>query len=134
MLSPYRVLDLSDERGIVCGFMFGELGADVICVEPPGGSPARRRGPFADDRRDAERSLFWWAYARNKRSVVLDPESPDDREKLLRLIASADVFIESRKPGEMDRLGLGYDELAAINPALVYVSISAFGQTGPKAG
>lgn len=133
MLSPYRVLDLSDERGIVCGFMFGELGADVICVEPPGGSTARQHGPFADDIRDGERSLFWWAYARNKRSVVLDPESPDDREALLRLVASADVFIESRKPGEMDRLGLGYEDLAAINPALVYVSISAFGQTGPKA-
>jgi crotonobetainyl-CoA:carnitine CoA-transferase CaiB-like acyl-CoA transferase len=134
MLSPYRVLDLSDERGIVCGFIFGELGADVICVEPPGGSTARRRGPFADDIRDGERSLFWWAYARNKRSVVLDPESQGDREALLRLVASADVFIESRKPGEMDRQGLGYDELAAINPALVYISISAFGQTGPKAG
>ena len=134
MLSPYRVLDLCDERGIVCGFVFGELGADVICVEPPGGSTARRRGPFAEDVRDGERSLFWWAYARNKRSVVLDPESPDDRDALLRLVRSADVFIESRKPGEMNRLGLGYDELAAINPALVYVSISAFGQTGPKAG
>lgn len=140
MLSPYRVLDLSDERGIVCGFMFGELGADVICVEPPGGSTARRRGPFAEEAdiaeeiSDAERSLFWWAYARNKRSIVLDPESPDDRERLTRLVASADIFIESRVPGEMDRMGLGYDALAAINPALVYVSISAFGQTGPKAG
>jgi len=142
MLSPYRVLDLSDERGIVCGFMFGELGADVICIEPPGGSSARRRGPFAaeveqagraKDVCEAERSLFWWAYARNKRSIVLDPESPDDYEALIRLVSSADVLIESQKPGEMDRLGLGYDALAAINPALVYVSISAFGQTGPKA-
>jgi len=133
MLSPYRVLDLSDERGIVCGFMLGELGADVLCIEAPGGSTARRRGPFAGDLREAERSLFWWAYARNKRSVVLDPASPKDHESLLRLVASADVFIESRKPGEMARLGLGYEELAAINPALVYVSISAFGQTGPKA-
>jgi len=134
MLSPYRVLDLSDERGIVCGFMLGELGADVICVEPPGGSSARRRGPFAGDVRHPERSLFWWAYARNKRSLVLDVESSQHRETLLDLCASADVLVESRRPGDMDRLGLGYDELARVNPGLVYVSVTPFGQSGPKAG
>jgi crotonobetainyl-CoA:carnitine CoA-transferase CaiB-like acyl-CoA transferase len=84
--------------------------------------------------REPERSLFWWAYARNKRSVVLDPESVDDRDALLRLIESADVLVESRKPGEMERLGLGFEELARLNPALVYVSVTPFGQTGPKAG
>lgn len=134
MLSPYRVLDLSDDQGIFCSFMLAELGADVVCVEPPGGSRARRQGPFAGDLHEPERSLVWWAYARNKRSVVLDPESADDREALLRLIESADVLVESRKPGEMARLGLGYEELARRNPALVYTSITPFGQTGPKAG
>ena len=89
MLSPYRVLDLSDDKGIFCSFVLGELGADVVCVEPPGGSQARRQGPFAGGVREPERSLFWWAYARNKRSVVLDPESPHDRDALLRLIESA---------------------------------------------
>ena len=59
MLSPYRVLDLCDDRGIVCGFMLGELGADVICVEPPGGSSARRRGPFASDVRDILRHALF---------------------------------------------------------------------------
>jgi crotonobetainyl-CoA:carnitine CoA-transferase CaiB-like acyl-CoA transferase len=134
MLSPYRVLDLSDDRGIFCSFVLGELGADVVCVEPPGGSRARTQGPFADNVRDPECSLFWWAYARNKRSVVLDPESPGDRDALLRLIQSADVLVESRKPGEMEKLGLGFDELARLNPALVYVSVTPFGQTGPKSG
>jgi crotonobetainyl-CoA:carnitine CoA-transferase CaiB-like acyl-CoA transferase len=134
MLSPYRVLDLSDDQGIFCSFVLGELGADVVCVEPPGGSRARRQGPFAGDVREPERSLFWWAYARNKRSVVLDPESLDDRGALLPLIESADVLVESRKPGEMDRLGLGFEELARLNPSLVYVSVTPFGQTGPKAG
>ena len=66
--------------------------------------------------------------------MVLDPESPGDRNALLRLIGSADVLVESRKPGEMERLGLGFDELARLNPALVYVSVTPFGQTGPKAG
>jgi len=134
MLSPYRVLDLSDDRGIFCSFVLGELGADVVCVEPPGGSRARRQGPFAGDVREPERSLFWWAYARNRRGVVLDPESPRDRDALLRLIESADVLVESRKPGEMEKLGLGFEELAESNPGLVYVSVTPFGQTGPKAG
>lgn len=132
MLSPYRVLDLSDERGIFCGFVLGELGADVVCVEPPGGSRARRQGPFAGGTREPESSLYWWGYARGKRSVVLDPEAPGDRDELLGLIERADVLVESSKPGEMDRLGLGFEELARLNPALVYVSVTPFGQTGPK--
>jgi crotonobetainyl-CoA:carnitine CoA-transferase CaiB-like acyl-CoA transferase len=133
LLSPYRVLDLSDERGILCSFVLSELGADVVCVEPPGGSGARRQGPFVDGTREPETSLFWWGYARGKRSVVLDLEAPRDRADLLRLIEGADVLIESRTPGEMDRLGLGFEELAQRNPALVYVSVTPFGQTGPKA-
>ena len=133
MLSPYRVLDLGDERGAVCGWMLGELGADVICIEAPGGSSARRRGPFADDMPGPERSLFWWAYARNKRSVTLDLNSPEDCETLRRLAASADVLVESRAPGELARRGLGYTQLAERNPGLVYVSITPFGQNGPKA-
>jgi crotonobetainyl-CoA:carnitine CoA-transferase CaiB-like acyl-CoA transferase len=133
VLSPIRVLDLSDERGIFCSFVLAELGADVVCVEPPGGARSRRQGPFAGGVRGPERSLFWWAYARGKRSVVLDPESAADRVDLLRLIDGADVLVESRTPGGMERLGLGFEELARRNPALVYVSVTPFGQTGPKA-
>ena len=133
MLNAIRVLDLSDERGIFCGFVLGELGAEVVSVEPPGGTRARRQGPFAGRVAGSERSLFWWAYARGRRSLVLDPESAADRDALLRLVDSADVLVDSRTPGEMERLGLGYDELARRNPALVHTSITAFGQTGPKA-
>ena len=75
MLEGIRVLDLSDERGQACGMILADLGADVICVEPPGGNPARRLGPFAEGEPGAERSLFWWSYARGKRSVVLDRAS-----------------------------------------------------------
>ncbi len=133
MLSPYRVLDLTDERGLLCGQILADLGADVIAVEPPGGSSARRIGPFAGDVPGPERSLLWWAYARNKRGISLDLDSDDGREQLRRLVAGADFLIESAAPGAMAAHGLGYDDLAAINPALVYVSITPFGQDGPKA-
>ncbi len=133
MLSPYRVLDLTDERGIIAGQILADLGADVIAVEPPGGSAARRRGPFAGDVSDPEGSLFWWAYARNKRSITLDLESRDGRDRLMDLARGADFLIESAGAGEMDRRGLGYEALAAQNPGLIYVSLSPFGQDGPKA-
>lgn len=133
LLSPYRVLDLTRERGLLCGQMLADLGADVIQVEPPGGSPARRLGPYAGDEPDPERSLFWWAYTRNKRGVTLDLGSREGQEILRRLVSTADFLVESEAPGVLPALGLGFDQLATINPALVYVSITPFGQGGPKA-
>jgi crotonobetainyl-CoA:carnitine CoA-transferase CaiB-like acyl-CoA transferase len=133
MLSPYRVLDLTDERGLACGMVLADLGADVIQVEPPAGSPARRIGPFLKDEAEAERSLYWCAYARNKRGVVLDLDRAEGRAELRRLAETADFLIESDPPGAMAARGLGYEDLAAVNPALVYVSITPFGQRGPKA-
>ncbi len=133
MLSPYRVIDLTNERGLLCGQILADLGADVICIEPPGGNSARRIGPFAADDPSDENSLFWWSYARNKRSIALDLVCESDRAVARQLAAGADFWIESDRPGRMAELGLGYDDLAKINPGLVYVSISAFGQDGPKA-
>ena len=134
-LGPYRVLDLADERGLLCGQILGDLGADVVAIEPPGGNTARRVGPFTGDvTDDPEASLTWAAYARNRRSAVIDIESEDGREQLKQLVQSADFLTESFAPGYMAGLGFSYDSLAAINPGLVYVSISPFGQTGPKAG
>lgn len=135
MLSGYRVLDLSDHRGQLAGQILADLGAEVILVEPPGGSPARAEGPFvAGHERDGARSLWFWAYNRGKRSVVLDLDSPAGRDELRRLARHADVLIESADPGAMAARGLGPDDLARDNPALVYTSITPFGQTGPKAG
>lgn len=135
MLSPYRVLDLSDDRGHYAGFLLAQLGAEVVAVEPPDGQRARYLAPFAGDIVDAERSLNHWAFNRGKRSVVLDlVGSQADRDRLCELVRGADVLIESERPGDLEDLGLGYSDLAAINPALVHVSISPFGQTGPKAG
>jgi crotonobetainyl-CoA:carnitine CoA-transferase CaiB-like acyl-CoA transferase len=133
MLSPYRVLDLSDERGLLCGKILADLGADVLQIEPPTGNTARRLGPFFKDDPHPERSLFWWAYAANKRSVTLDLASPDGQALFEPLVRSAHFLIESGSPGAMAAMGLRYERLAALNPSLIVVSISAFGQTGPYA-
>ena len=84
MLSPYRVLDQTDEGAMICGQILGDLGADVILVEPPGGAQARRIGPFIDDLPEANRSLNFWSLNRNKRSVTIDLNTSSDRENLLR--------------------------------------------------
>lgn len=121
MLSPYRVLDLTDDRGHFAGFLLAQLGADVIAVEPPEGARSRHRGPWAGGEPDIERSLGHWAYNRGKRSVVI--ESPDE---LAELAVHADVLIEC---GAID---VDLDSLRAANPALVTVSLSPFGGDGPK--
>lgn len=133
MLDSYRVLDLTDGGALIGGQMLGDLGADVIVVEPPGGAAARRIGPYYRGDQDPERSLYWWALNRNKRGITLDIESPEGQQQLKELVKSADFLLESFGPGYMDRLGLGYAELAELNPALIMASISAFGGEGPKA-
>lgn len=133
MLSPYRVLDLTTERGLLCGQILGDLGADVLQIEPPSGSPARRLRPFYQNDPHLDGSLFWWAYTRNKRSITLDITTPDGQHLLRRLASQAHFLLESDTPGTLASYGLGYDDLAAVNPALVYVSITPFGQDGPKA-
>ena len=136
MLSDYRILDLTDDRRLIGGMILADLGADVIAIEPPGGNRARRRGPFADgsNEGDIEDSLVWQSYARGKRSLVLDLETDEGRARLIDLARSADALIESADVGAMDALGLGYEALSAVNPGLIYVAITPFGSSGPKAG
>ncbi len=133
LLTPYRVLDLTDQRGMLAGQILADLGADVICVERPEGSTARALGPFAGDDPGLDRSLFWWAYARNKRGITCNLDHPNGQALIRQLSASADFILESDAPGEMARRGLGYADLSAEHERLIYTSISAFGQTGPKA-
>ena len=133
MLNPYRVLDLTTERGLLCGQILADLGADVIKIEPPGGSSARKLGPFYQDQEDAENSLYWWAYNRNKRGITLDITRSEGQDILRRLAQDTKFLIESDNPGTLAQYGLSYDELAADNPGLIYVSITPFGQDGPKA-
>jgi crotonobetainyl-CoA:carnitine CoA-transferase CaiB-like acyl-CoA transferase len=133
MLTGCRVLDLTTERGLLCGQILGDLGADVIKIEPPDGSPVRAMPPFFKDEPGPDRSIYWWSYNRNKRGITLNLEHDQGREILRRLAAKADFLIESSNPGELGRHGLAYSDLARVNPALVYVSITPFGQSGPKA-
>ena len=128
------MLDLTDDRGQLCGHLLASLGAEVIAVEPPGGSRSRRLGPFWHDREDPEGSLGHWAFNRGKRSVVVDLDGPEGRDDFLRLVAGADVVVESADPGVMAARGLGYEALAEVNPSLVHASVTAFGSDGPKAG
>jgi crotonobetainyl-CoA:carnitine CoA-transferase CaiB-like acyl-CoA transferase len=131
MLSPYRALDLTDEKGLLCGKILGDLGADVIKIERPGGDRARRTGPFYHDDPHPEKSLFWFALNTSKRGITLNLDSVDGREIFKRLVEKADFVIESFAPGYLDGLGLGYSDLEKINPGVILVSITPFGQTGP---
>jgi crotonobetainyl-CoA:carnitine CoA-transferase CaiB-like acyl-CoA transferase len=125
-LSPYRVVDLTGARGLLAGQMLARLGADVIQVEPPGGSAARRIGPF-----DAEgRSLYWSVFAAGKRGVTLDLKTGVGRAALDRLLGGADILIQD---GRADRaLGLDPTSLSERFPRLISVAVSPFGATGPK--
>jgi benzylsuccinate CoA-transferase BbsE subunit len=128
-----RVLDLTSEPGFFAGKLLGDLGADVVKIEPPGGDPARRRPPFWGGRPDAERSLLWLALNTSKRGMTLDLDRPRGRDLLLDLAARADVVLESDPPGRMAARGIGWDALRARNRRLVLCSITPFGQTGPYA-
>ncbi|MEK6601989.1 MAG: CoA transferase [Candidatus Binatota bacterium] len=134
LLSPFRVLDLTDELGFLCGKILGDLGADVIKVEKPGGDPARSIGPFFHAQPHPEKSLYWFGFNNNKRGVTLNLESPRGGELFLRLLAGAHFIIESFTPGYLDRLDFSYAALSRINPRLVHTSITPFGQTGPYSG
>lgn len=131
MLSPYRVLDLTDEKGLLCGKILGDMGADVIKIERPGGDEARNLGPFFHDEPDPEKSLFWFSVNTSKRGITLDIESKDGQEIFKKLLKTADFVIESFQPGYMDKLKLGYSAMNKIKPGIILVSISHFGQTGP---
>jgi crotonobetainyl-CoA:carnitine CoA-transferase CaiB-like acyl-CoA transferase len=132
-LTGLRVIELADEKAEYCGLVLAGLGADVVKVEPPGGSPTRRIGPFYEDREDPERSLFFWQYNRGKQSIALDLHHKEDRDRFLSLVATADVFLESTPKGELDGLELSADALLQQFPALIVARMSAFGDYGPWA-
>ena len=130
-LSGYRILDLCDAPGVLCTKILADLGADVIKVEPPAGNATRYRGPFYQEQTDPEKSLFFWYFHANKRSVTLDLATPTGQALLHRLLATADALVETFPPGYLDGLGLSFRHLRALYPRLVMTSITGFGSTGP---
>ncbi|MBI4639766.1 MAG: CoA transferase, partial [Candidatus Tectomicrobia bacterium] len=130
-LEGLRALDLTDEKGFLCGKILGDLGADVLKIEKPGGDPARRIGPFYHDIAHPEKSLYWLAYNSSKRGITLNIETVDGQDIFKKLAASADFVIESFPPGYLTELGLDYASLREMNPRMIMISITPFGQTGP---
>jgi crotonobetainyl-CoA:carnitine CoA-transferase CaiB-like acyl-CoA transferase len=131
MLEGFRALDLTDEKGFLCGKILAELGVDVIKIEKPGGDPSRNVGPFVHDQADPEKSLYWFSYNSSKRGITLDLEKEDGKRIFRDLIKTADFVIESFTPGEFDKLGFGYSELCRIKQDIILISITPFGQKGP---
>ena len=132
VLQGVKVLDLSEDiAGSFCGRLLADYGADVLKVESPGGAALRRMGPFFGDDPHPEKSLFFLVMNLNKKGATLNLQTSTGRSLLKTLVKHVDVIIESFRPGYLAALGLGYDDLAEINPGLVLTSITPFGQTGP---
>jgi crotonobetainyl-CoA:carnitine CoA-transferase CaiB-like acyl-CoA transferase len=130
-LQGVRVVDLSRYiAGPYCAMLLGDMGADVIKVEPPGrGENSRAYGPFVKDE-----SLYTMVFNRNKRSLTLDLRSDRGKELLRELLRDADVLVENFVPGTLEKMGFDWDTLQQLNPKLILARISGFGQTGPKSG
>jgi benzylsuccinate CoA-transferase BbsE subunit len=132
-LHGLRVLDCSGPSGQYAGKLFAELGADVLLIEPPGGSPVRREAPFLDGHDGPDASMVFTYFNSGKRGMLLDLDVDEGQQLLHRLAMQADVLIESEKPGVMAHRGLDAAALMASAPRLVVTSITPFGQNGPYA-
>jgi crotonobetainyl-CoA:carnitine CoA-transferase CaiB-like acyl-CoA transferase len=132
-LAPYRVLDMTPDLGWLLGRILADLGADVVKVEPPDGDPGRQRPPLIEGPTGATAGSAWLAYNAGKRGITLDLESETGRSQLRRLVAESDFLLEGFQPGMLASLGLGWEDLRALNPRLVMVSVTPYGQTGPLA-
>ena len=130
-LSGIRVIELGQViAGPFCAQMLGDLGAEVIKVEPPGKGDVLRQWGHADVTGD---SLWWSVAGRNKRSITVNLRTPEGQQLVRDLVAQADILVENFRPGTLEGWGLGWDDLSAIRRELIMVRISGFGQTGPYA-
>ncbi len=131
-LAGVRVIELAHERTSFAGKLMGDMGADVIVVEPPGGHATRSYDPFLEDRPGPERSLYWWHYNTSKRGVTTRLDSSRGQALIAGLAAAADVLLEGEDPGRLASLGIELDTLRASNERLISVSITPFGSCGPR--
>ncbi|MEL7156892.1 MAG: CoA transferase [Actinomycetota bacterium] len=130
-----RVVDLSGLPGAYAARLFAGMGADVIKVEPPTGNPMRRLAPFVGEGSTGPDDSLWWAYlAMGSRSAIVDIDAAEDRARLARLLATADIVIDDHGPDRLDELDLGYEATRATNPGVVWTAITPFGVEGPKRG
>ena len=127
----YTVIELADRRNQFVGKVMADSGARVIQIEPVTGSDARFTGPFVNDQRDPDRCLDYWWFNTGKESLALDITRLPGQDLLRRLLATADVFVESTKPGTLAASGMDFATLSKANPKLVYASLTDFGQDGP---
>jgi crotonobetainyl-CoA:carnitine CoA-transferase CaiB-like acyl-CoA transferase len=131
-LTGLSVVELTSEATAWAAKLLADLGADVVVVEPPGGSPQRRYGPWLDDQPSTEGSLWWWHYNTAKRSVVLDLEDAADRARFVDLVAQTDILLEGEPVGRLEQHAVDYDDLRTVNPLLIHVSVTAYGRTTPS--
>ena len=130
LLPPYRVLDLTGPEGVFCGKFLADYGADVVKIEPPGGEAGRFKPPFIGEQESGEGSGYFLFYNTNKKSVTLNINHDSGQQIFKQMILNADVVLESFPVGYMASLGLDYDSLKDLNPNLIMVSLTPFGQTG----
>ena len=128
ILEGLSVVEIASDRAAYAGKLFGDLGANVIVVEPPGGHASRWYGPFVDDEPDPDRCLWWWNYNTSKRSVELDLTTDAGREAFVRLVEGADIVLEGEDPGVLDGLGIDHGQLRAGRPELIWVSVTPVGR------
>jgi len=130
MLNHLRALDLTDDRGFLCGKILADLGVNVIKIEKPGGDAARKIGGFWGCAANPEKSLYWFAYNSNKKGITLDITQPKGQEIFQKLVATTDFVIESFPPGYLDKSGIGYKDFSQ-QKKLIWASITPFGAEGP---
>ena len=132
LLEGIRVLDLADEKASFCSKLLADMGASVIKIERPGGDPSRKIGPFLGDSSHPERSLFFFHNNTNKLGITLNLEHIEGKKIFSRLVERADIMVESFPPGYLGELGLDFEMLGETNPKLILVSVTGFGQNGPR--
>jgi len=131
-LHGVRVVEVASFWGAWAGKVLGDLGADVVIVEPPGGHVTRDFGPFVDDEPHPDRSLWWWYYNTSKRSVVIDLDTPRGRDEFRGLVADADIVLEGEVPGRLAALDLDHGDLRAERPELIWVSVTSHGRASER--
>lgn len=131
-LRGLRVVELAREPIALAGKLLGDMGADVVLVEPPGGDPCRHHPPYLDDAPGEDRSLYWWHYHTSKRGIVLDLDDEAARERFRALVATADVVLEAEPRQRLSALGIDYDDLLVVKPDLVHVAVTPYGRNDPK--